>query len=87
MGDGLPLNHAKRGAGPCMPGHDPNMRPCSTCFLPRCRTDNATKSVAINPSSFLVGQPQQCGGARGAAAAAAGGELDQEQRPPAVATA
>lgn len=52
------------------------------------KTDNATKSVAINPHQFQVGaaaaaaarqQQQQCGAADVAA------EMDQEQRPPPVA--
>ncbi|KAL4452508.1 hypothetical protein ABPG75_008170 [Micractinium tetrahymenae] len=55
------------------------------------KTDNATKSVAINPHQFRVGaataaaakQQQQCG----AAEAAAEAEMDQEQRPPPVAAA
>lgn len=52
------------------------------------QTDNATKSVAINPHQFKVGpaaaavkQQQQCSAADAAA------EMDQEQRPPPVAAA
>lgn len=45
------------------------------------QTDNATKSVAINPHSFLVGGQQQCGSAPAAGAAVA---ADQEQLPPPI---
>jgi structural maintenance of chromosome 4 len=48
------------------------------------KTDNATKSVAINPGRFAVGPAAAaCGGAAAGAAAAE----EQEQRPPAVAAA
>jgi hypothetical protein len=45
------------------------------------QTDNATKSVAINPHNFLVGASsiRQCGGK-----VAAPQDEQQEQRPPAV---
>eukprot|EP00887_Chlorella_sp_A99_P001225 scaffold14.g1225.t1 len=43
------------------------------------KTDNATKSVAINPGEFVVG-PRQCG-------PAAGGAADQEQWPANIAAA
>ena len=54
------------------------------------KTDNATKSVAINPHQFVVGAPhaagagqaQQCGGRTAAGAGAGAMEQQQEQRPP-----
>ncbi|EFN54921.1 hypothetical protein CHLNCDRAFT_134635 [Chlorella variabilis] len=52
------------------------------------KTDNATKSVAVNPHEFRVGanSQRQCGG-EGAAARVAEEEQQQEQQPPQVATA
>ena len=47
------------------------------------KTDNATKSVAINPGEFHVGQQQQQQGAKHAASGQSA--LDQEQQMPAVA--
>ena len=51
------------------------------------KTDNATKSVAINPAEFVVGRPTPVpqSTAKGVPPAVSAG--DQEQQPPLVAAA
>ena len=54
------------------------------------QTDNATKSVAINPHQFAVGGRGAANGAApqcGGRTAAAGNAADKEQQPPEVAAA
>lgn len=75
----LPALHANQPH----PSNSPPPLPCPPPPPPAPQTDNATKSVAIDPRAFKVGQPQcGVGGAAPAAAAA-----DKEQLPLPIATA